>query len=1060
MPNLKPPQTESSNQPTVGSSSIWSPRKFSLRQYAFVLVGLLALAGGILIFASSSINTPVNSNNTIIGLNNASKMGASVAKTITNGGVKWTRIEDGADPVDTVANADAEGLKTDIIVGNDSNSTPLDQINLASWVSETVAEVSDRASDPNVGLYEVMNEPVAKGNGNEGDPVTYGKMYLALYNTLIADNIHVKLLFADTGDYKKACTNGCSGGYTWSQDANGGGWMRDAVNANPGLAQAILANGVTTHVYGDGSPTENDADDTGIAAVAAEENVAKTVLGAIPDFYITETGFSIGAGSPSVPDQATQASLLNAQYTAYLADPHIKGIWVYTIDDDGSGNFGVFNSDGSPRPAFTEVMVPVASSGSSGGGGGGGDTTPPTVSVTAPASGATVSGTQTVTANASDNVGVTGVQFELDGKALGSVDTTSPYSVSWNTTIASNGSHSLTAVASDAAGNTATATTINVTVSNKDTTPPSTPTGLSATAPTSAQVALKWNASTDNVGVTSYKIYRNGSTTALATVNAPTTSYADSAVSASTQYSYTVTALDAAGNESGHSAVATVTTPAATDKTPPSIPTNLHSTATTTNSISLAWNASTDNTGGSGLAGYHLYRGGVLIASPTTNSFTDTGLTASTSYTYSVSAYDNAANGSASSSPVTVSTQSSADTQPPSTPTGLSATAPTSAAVDLSWNASTDNVGVTSYKVYRVTGTSWGNGTTTALTTINAPAGSPVTYTDSAVSAGSSYTYEVTALDAAGNQSGHSTATSATTPAATDKTPPSVPTNVHSTATTTTSISLAWTASTDTGGSGLAGYHVYRSGNLIASPTTNSYTDPNLSPGTAYTYSVSAYDNAANGSAASSPVTVSTQSGTPTTMVQNFKWNASTESLSWTAYSGAYGYNIATISNPTSTRNTTYTYPPVTGTGYSPTPLPGQTVNYGIIPVTQGSGGLYPDEAGANWLTPEVTVTWSAGSSSGPTTPTNLHSTSVGKTTIALAWNASSESGGTIAGYHLYRNGTLIASPTSTAYTDSNLTASTTYVYTVTAFDKAGNVSAAAKSLSVKTQSGHHWWQF
>src|SRR6267154_6341248 len=62
------------------------------------------------------------------------------------------------------------------------------------------------------------------------------------------------------------------------------------------------------------------------------------------------------------------------------------------------------------------------------------DTTPPTVSITAPASGATVSGTTSVTASASDNVGVVGVQFKLDGSNLGAEDTTAPYSVSWNTT--------------------------------------------------------------------------------------------------------------------------------------------------------------------------------------------------------------------------------------------------------------------------------------------------------------------------------------------------------------------------------------------------------------------------------------------------------------------------------------------------------------------------------------------------------------------------------------------------------------------------------------------------
>src|SRR6185295_18818163 len=97
------------------------------------------------------------------------------------------------------------------------------------------------------------------------------------------------------------------------------------------------------------------------------------------------------------------------------------------------------------------------------------DTTPPTVSMTAPASGATVSGTTTITASAADNIGVVGVQFLLDGASLGA-EQTGPYSLAWNTTLAGNGTHTLSARARDAAGNTTTATNVTVTVSNSQTT--------------------------------------------------------------------------------------------------------------------------------------------------------------------------------------------------------------------------------------------------------------------------------------------------------------------------------------------------------------------------------------------------------------------------------------------------------------------------------------------------------------------------------------------------------------------------------------------------------------
>ena len=93
------------------------------------------------------------------------------------------------------------------------------------------------------------------------------------------------------------------------------------------------------------------------------------------------------------------------------------------------------------------------------------DTSSPTASITAPASNSTVSGTTNVTASASDNVGVTKVEFYVDG-ALKTTDTASPYSYSWNTTGLANGTHSIYAKAYDAAGNVGTSATISVAVSN------------------------------------------------------------------------------------------------------------------------------------------------------------------------------------------------------------------------------------------------------------------------------------------------------------------------------------------------------------------------------------------------------------------------------------------------------------------------------------------------------------------------------------------------------------------------------------------------------------------
>lgn len=97
----------------------------------------------------------------------------------------------------------------------------------------------------------------------------------------------------------------------------------------------------------------------------------------------------------------------------------------------------------------------------------GGDTIAPTVSITAPSAGATVSGSAvTISATAADNVGVIGVQFKVDGVATGAEDTTSPFSITWNSASISNGAHLITATARDAAGNSATSGPISVTVSN------------------------------------------------------------------------------------------------------------------------------------------------------------------------------------------------------------------------------------------------------------------------------------------------------------------------------------------------------------------------------------------------------------------------------------------------------------------------------------------------------------------------------------------------------------------------------------------------------------------
>jgi chitodextrinase len=227
--------------------------------------------------------------------------------------------------------------------------------------------------------------------------------------------------------------------------------------------------------------------------------------------------------------------------------------WDTTKSTNGAHTLKAIAKDGAGNTATSAVVTVTVNNTTP-------DTTPPTVSLTAPANGATVSSTIAVTATAADNVGVASVQFQLDGANLGGLDTATPYSASWNTTTATNGAHTLKAIAKDAAGNSTTSATVSVTVNNgpADTTPPSVPTGLTATAVSSAQINLSWTASTDNVGVTGYNIYRGGTKVNTTT----TTTFQDGGLAASTTFNYAVAAFDAAGNTSAQSAGASATTQA------------------------------------------------------------------------------------------------------------------------------------------------------------------------------------------------------------------------------------------------------------------------------------------------------------------------------------------------------------------------------------------------------------------------------------------------------------------------------------------------------------------
>jgi chitodextrinase len=344
-----------------------------------------------------------------------------------------------------------------------------------------------------------------------------------------------------------------------------------------------------------------------------------------------------------------------------------------------------------------------------------------------------------------------------------------------------------------------------------DTAAPSVPTGVTATVVSATSIAVSWGASTDNVGVARYRLYRcsgNGCAPATLVANVTALTYTDGALPEGT-YSYNVEAMDAAGNVSARSAVATATispvaAPAPSPSPSPTPGSAIYEAESGTwgggASIQYASNASGGQAigtmmnagaytqvtvdGGAGgaaslvvrFANGHsvnrslsLYVNGVrqrqVVFVPTGgwNTFVDSEAVAIT-----LTAGSNAVRLQTDSgdSPdadidrfvVTIggTTSAPSDGTAPSVPSGVTATATSSSSITVNWSASTDNVGVVGYRVYRCSG----NGCTSVAQVASLTG---TTYTDSGLLAGTSYSYSVAAVDAAGNVSARSALATATT---------------------------------------------------------------------------------------------------------------------------------------------------------------------------------------------------------------------------------------------------------------------------------------------------------
>ncbi len=254
------------------------------------------------------------------------------------------------------------------------------------------------------------------------------------------------------------------------------------IGTSPAVTVTIANPESTAPVTSITSPTSGSSQPGPQTTVTltATDNIAVTKVELYVDGSLTATTL--------VSPAAVTSGLMAPLYT-YTINSSLLPNGNHTLQSkayDDAGNVGV-----SPIVSFT-VATP--------------DTTPPTTSVTSPTAGATVSGTIAVAASASDNVGVTKVEFSVDG-VLKSTATTSPYTYSLDTLTLSNGTHTLQSKAYDAANNSASSSAVSVTVANADTTPPTT----SVTAPTAnTLIATSTTVSTsasDNIGVTKVEFY-------------------------------------------------------------------------------------------------------------------------------------------------------------------------------------------------------------------------------------------------------------------------------------------------------------------------------------------------------------------------------------------------------------------------------------------------------------------------------------------------------------------------------------------------------------------------
>ena len=376
---------------------------------------------------------------------------------------------------------------------------------------------------------------------------------------------------------------------------------------------------------------------------------------------------------------------------------------------------------------------------------------------------------------ATDDTGVVGYTVQRNGVTISTVTSTT-------LTVSSVpvGDSVFTVTALDAAANASTPASVNATVVAPpppvDTAKPSVPAGLQSAVALDGSVTISWAAATDNVGVTGYVVVRNG----VELTRTAQTSTVVRGLGIGT-WTFQVQAFDLAGNTSVRSVGLDVVIapppppPPPTDTAKPTAPTGLVGTNPSPGVVTLSWNPARDNVG---VTGYTVLRNGIEIGQSATTSITVTDQPTAVTW-YQVTARDAAGNVSVRTSPVAITVLNGPDVTAPNAPGGLNAAIGVFGEVVLGWNASTDNLGVTSYAVLR-------NGV--EITTVPGTAASIT-----GLPAGT-WWFQVVARDAAGNSSVRTAPVQITT---TDHTAPTVPGVPVATIDSAGGLVLTWTAATD-----------------------------------------------------------------------------------------------------------------------------------------------------------------------------------------------------------------------------------------------------------------------